>query len=201
LVNTRSALAFAAMSLVLASCTTVTPHGDRGGRIDVSQTTEAENMDHRVNLTDLNVFADSVAEQLVADLAAAHIPELNGQYRVSIIYGDTNNKTDMATTDFEMVRGVIRSKLNNSKMWTDHVRFVTNRARIESIRNREAPPGQNQAAPGSWNPDYTYYLNSDIFQASRGPVSGYAMTFSLVSNSDGAIIWESKAYQTKKAGV
>jgi Peptidoglycan-synthase activator LpoB len=204
----RVVAAAAGVCVGISGCTA--PNGNGGGRIDVTQTTSAEANSHQVNLTDLRAFADSVAEQLVTDLGT--IPELNGQYRVNLIYGDTNNKTDMQTRDIEMVSGEIRSKLLNSRIVNEHVRFLSNRARIDTIRAREAPQAhqpedllgehrnQSASAPSAPNPDYTYYLNSDIYQTSRGNVSDYSMSFHLASAKDGVLIWESKSYGTKKAG-
>ena len=90
------------------------PQGDSGGRVDVTRTTPAERNDARVNTASLFVFSDEVAEQLTADLSS--VPELNGKFRVAVVFGDIVNKTGIVpTSDFEAFRTRIRGKLMQSR--------------------------------------------------------------------------------------
>ena len=176
------------------------PRGDRDGRIGTTSTTEAEWRDARVLPASLTEFSDQVAQRLAMDLAVipdlAAINEQGG--RATVLVGDILNKTgNVATEEFELVRSRLRNNLLTSGYVKDRLRFVENRARLESIRAREnvAP---SETATNAYDPETTFALNGDFYRISRGSTNQYYMEFQLVSLSTGEILFSDR-YDAKQS--
>lgn len=199
------ALAALALTLVtLAGCQP--PPGDTGGRVDVTRTTPAERNDARVNTASLFEFSDQVAQQLAADLSS--VPELNDQYRATIVFGDIVNKTGIVSTnDFEAFRTRIRGKLMQSRSILKNVQFVENKARADDLIRRETGSSGDLLQEGTrqerapLNAEYTYFLNGNMYRVERGgsAVNTYLMNFELTNMKSGAIIWTNEPYEVKQA--
>jgi hypothetical protein len=181
------------------------PVGDTGGRVDVTRTTPAERRDARVNTASLFEFSDQVSQQLAADLAV--VPELNGEYRSTVVFGDIVNKTGIVpTSDFEAFRTRIRGQLMQSGHVLKNVRFVENKARVDDLIRRETSSSQDLLQEGQrrerkdLNAPYTYFLNGDMYRVERGgsSVNTYLMNFNLTNMDDGAIIWTNTPYEVKQ---
>ena len=41
---------------------------------------------------------------------------------------------------------------------------------------------------------HTFYLNGEMYRQGRGNVNQYTMTFNLLRDADGIIVWESLPY-------
>lgn len=194
--------------LLIAGCSNIPPSGSRSGRVEVTDTTPAEANSRQVLPTALVEFSDQVAQQLVADMQ--QIPELNGGYRATVVFGDIANNTQVVpTTDFEAFRNRIRQKLMQSRSVLANVRFVENRARMEALRRREGGGGGDllQQSPGgaaagdALVPEYTFFLNGDMYRVTRGSqeqVNLYMLSFNLTNMQSGELIWTNSPYEIKQ---
>jgi PBP1b-binding outer membrane lipoprotein LpoB len=204
--TTRTILSTALGALALVVFTGCQPPpGDTGGRVDVTRTTPAERRDARVNTASLFEFSDQVAQQLASDLAA--VPELNDQYRATIVFGDIVNKTGIVSTnDFEAFRTRIRGRLMQSRNVLKNVQFVENKARADDLIRRETGSSGDLLQEGTrqerapLNADYTYFLNGNMYRVERGgnTVNTYLMNFELTHMKTGAIIWTNEPYEVKQ---
>ncbi len=191
--------------VVLAGCSP--PKGENNGRVEITDTTPAERGSSQVQLTAQTEFSDQVAQQLAADLS--NVPELNKGYRSTVVFGDIVNKTGVVpTTEFEAFRMRIRSKLMQSQMVLKNIRFVENRARLDSLRQRELGGSGDVLQEGSagsgttpLNPQYTYFLNGEMYRASRGTrdeVNMYLMSYNLTNAQTGELVWTNSPYEVKQ---
>lgn len=195
----------------LLGCSAIPPSGSRSGRVDVTDTTPAEANSPQVLPTALVEFSDQVTQQLVADMK--QVPELNGAYRVTVVFGDIANNTQIvSTTDFEAFRNRIRQKLMQSRTVLANVRFIESRARMEALRAREGvgqgSPDLLQQSPGGAaggmdapDPRYTYFLNGDMYRVARGSrdqVNLYMLSFNLTNAQSGELIWTNSPYEIKQ---
>lgn len=183
------------------------PQGSSGARIPVSETTPAERRDRAVQPSDLASSSDVVAQALAADIQRLADEDFGG-YRVAVKFGDIENKTTLVpTTDFEYVRDRIRSKLMTSRTIRENVKFLEGRQRVERINQREMGDsgdllneGRNTARPTLPNPEYTFYLNGNMYQVTRGSGQSatdlYYMKYQLTRASDGEIVFE-QDYEVK----
>jgi len=173
------------------------PRGKDPGRVEVTNTTPADRADPQVQLTAQHEFSDQVAQQLVADLQK--VPQLNGQYRATVVFGDIVNKTTIVpTSDFEAFRTRIRAKLMQSQYVLKNIRFVENKARVDDLIHKEGGDGGRAGL----NPQYTFFLNGEMYRSERNEnrqqVNEYNMTYNLVSMDSGEIIWSSSPYDVKQ---
>lgn len=172
-----------------------------GGRIDLSRTTHAERQSGQVLPEALIEFSDQVPQRLVADLG--DVPEVRDvEGPVTILVGDINNKTEMvSTSDFEMVASRIRSRLINSDIARDKMRFVERRARMNRIAEREAVGTvETPSGPVNYDPNRTFALNGDFYRVGRSgknDVNQYYMEFQLVSFATNTIVF-SDSYDVKQ---
>jgi hypothetical protein len=189
--------------LLLPACSP--PKGEPTGRAPSTDTTPAERRSAQVSITGLTEQSDLVAEQLMADLNT--IPELNGSYRSTVVFGDIMNKTGIVpTSDFEAFRTKIRGRLLQSQALRAKVRFVESRAKVEELRRREGAGGTDLLQQGTsggvqpLNDQYTYFLNGEMYRVERGnsSVNLYSMSYNLTSMSSGEIIWTSPSYEIKQ---
>lgn len=202
-------LAAAVVAGMLTGCSSIPPTGSRSGRVEVTDTTAAEANSRQVLPTALVEFSDQVTQQLVADMQ--QIPELNGAYRATVVFGDIANNTQVVpTADFEAFRNRIRQKLMQSRSVLANVRFVENRARMEALRAREGGAGGTdllQQSPGgaaggdALDPAYTFFLNGDMYRVTRGgqeQVNLYMLSFNLTNMQSGELIWTNSPYEIKQ---
>lgn len=192
-----------AAAVLTGGCISPTPpRGDSGGRIDVSQGTRAEEGSRLPTTMELSEFRDMVAQQFVQDFM--ELPEFQ-QYRSTIVFGDIVNKTGIVSTaDFEAFRAGLRDKFINSRAIREKVRWIESRQRFEDLNKKELGGSdllQEGSGAGSRkiNPEYTYYLNGDMYRVARGEdrVQMYSMTFNLMRASDSEIVL-SKTYESKR---
>lgn len=182
------------------------PPGSTSGRVDPARTTPAEANDPRVQPTALFEFSDQVAQQLAGDLK--DVPELSGEYRATVVFGDHVNKTGIVSTnDFEAFRTRIRQSLMQSRNVLRSVRFVESKARVDELIRRESSSNRDLLQEGTrgerapLTPDHTYFLNGEMYRVERGGsvVNTYMMSYNLTRMSDGEIIWTNAPYEIKQA--
>ena len=184
--------------VVLLGCAQPPPKGKDPGRVEVTNTTPAERSSAEVQLTAQHEFSDLIAQQLAADFQK--IPELNQGVRVTVVFGDIVNKTEVVpTTEFEAFRTRIRQKLMQSQMILKNIRFVENKARVNDLIAREGDGAPGRAA---LNPKYTYFLNGEMYRSTRAgagqEVNEYQMSYNLTSMDSGEIIWTNSPYDVKQ---
>jgi PBP1b-binding outer membrane lipoprotein LpoB len=197
-------LTIASVGLLAAGCSP--PKGESTGRVESTDTTKAERRSSQVSITALTEQSDQVAEQLAADLNS--VPEFNGSYRSTVVFGDIVNKTQIVpTSDFEAFRTKIRNRLMQSQSLRNKMAFVENRARVEELRRREGGGTQDLLQQGAGrtgvkplNEEYTYFLNGEMYRVDRGSgqVNLYSMSYNLTKMSTGEIIWTSPSYEVKQ---
>jgi len=186
----------------LCSGCSAPPRGEPTGRADVYDTTPAERADRQILPSALAENSDQVAEQLAADLS--NIPDMQ-QYRCTVVFGDLENKTGIVpTSDFEAFRQRTRQKLMQSGLVNNNIRFIENRARFESLQNKEnigSGGTDSDLAKAVRNPEYTYFLNGNMYRVSRGSsesVNLYEISWQLMRASDGSLAWSSAPYEIKQ---
>ncbi len=201
--NPATRLCLVAAIVLNAGCSAPQPPPSNayGPRLDPATTTRGEAGQREILPEGWLEFADSASQQLVGDLSK--LEEFNGPYRVTIIFGDIINKTRvLSTAEFEQFRTNFRGALVNSKTFSDKAVFRTERARMESIRQRELPQG-GSSSPGlkPLNEDYTYILQGEMYATLRSDSALYSLTLQLVNFSSGEGIWQNLPYNFKQAAV
>lgn len=179
------------------------PRGDDGGRVSVGSTTPGEAGSGLMRTSDLVTASDDVALALAQDVDQMVTQDFSGQ-RVTVVFGDLMNKTSrMSTTDFEFVRDRIKSKLMDSRLVRDNARFVENRSRRESLRQRELGQTSDQKVghtsdlpQPAVNEDYFLFLNGNMYSVDRPDTRLYYMKFELMRSSTGETVF-SKDYEVK----
>ncbi len=181
------------------------PTGDSGGRVPVSEMTKGERRSDQMRTADLAEASDEVVMNLAADLSRLADEDFRG-YRITVMLGDIVNKSGtMSTTDFEYVRNRIKSKLMQSDMVRDNIKFVEKRARIENLNRQEYGDQKEdilQEGKGGGvgvertDPHYAFYLNGETYGVHRGETHLFSVTFELQRASDGEIVFN-KHYEVK----
>ncbi len=188
--------------LILPACQEP-PRGDSGGRVSVGSTTPGEASSGLMRTSDLVEASDDVALALAQDVDHMVDQDFAGQ-RVTVVLGDIANKTSkMSTTDFEFVRDRVKSKLMDSRVVRDNARFVENRARRESLRQRELGQTGDQKVghtsdlpQPAVNEDYFLFLNGNMYSVDRPDTRLYYLKFELMRSSTGETVF-SKDYEVK----
>ena len=192
-------------ALVLASCETPPPRGDSGGRVAVGSTTAGEASSGLVRPADLIEASDVVAQALARDVDQMVTEDFGGS-RVTVVFGDIQNKTTkMPTTDFEFLRDRIKSKLFDSRLVRNNVKFVENRSRRESLRQRELGQTGDQKIGSTSdlpqptvNEDFFAFLNGNMYSVDRPGARLYYLKFELMRSSTGETVF-SRDYEVKYA--
>ncbi|CAG0996606.1 hypothetical protein PHYC_02603 [Phycisphaerales bacterium] len=191
----------AALGAAVLSACNAPPKGEQTRRVEISDTTKAERRSAQVQPAALVEFSDQVAQQLVADITA--LPEFNSGQRVSVVFGDIVNKTQIVpTSDFEAFRNRVRQKLINSSVARSRIRWIESRARMEELRQQEL--GGTEGATGQTtplNPGMTYFLNGEMYRVNREGKEGvhlYMMNFNLSNAQSREMIWQNVPYEIKQ---
>jgi hypothetical protein len=184
-------------SITLIGCDSPTPQGDSGGRIDPYNSTSADERSDQANMPELLTFAESTASQLAQDLSDLPInhPPSNGDTRYGAILelGQIVNKTRTSSVDFELIQKRVRNQLLRSKIFTDQFVIVESGTMMDLERetilgdpqneNEYLLQGGSQTAKNRsdrYDPNYTYVLRGEFFEARRGSTRRYYLTFNLV---------------------
>lgn len=188
-----SLLAMLAAALSPAGCAS-----DSGGRIDISETTQAERESTRIMPIAYVEASDQMSRRLVADLAQVPVVR-DAEGPVTIILGDLNNQTGKVdTTEFEMMARRLRGNLLNSRTAGDRLTFVERRARMTRIAEQERVGSEGYAAqPPDYAPGQTFALNGDFFRVGRGDTQQYYMEMTLSHFGSNQIVWSDR-YEIKQ---
>ncbi len=179
------------------------PRGDSGGRVSVGSTTPGEASSGLVRSADLVTASEEVAEALAQDVDRLTNEDFQGK-RITVVFGDIVNKTSkMPTTDFEFLRDRIKSRLMDSRLVRNNAKFVENRSRRESLRQRELGQTGDQKVghtsdlpQPSVNEDFFVFLNGNMYSVDRPGTRLYYMKFELMKSADGETVF-SKDYEVK----
>jgi hypothetical protein len=189
------ALSLALTAAALTACDSP-PSGARGSRVDPGITTKAERHSAKITPVSLIEFSDQASQRLAQDIA--EMPEIrglnDGGQRATIILGDINNKTGVVSSnDFEMMTRRMRQNLLTSNYARDRMKFVTERARMSAIRERElVGPNEGNAEPANYDAANSFALNGDFYRVARGNTNRYYMEFQLVSFKTNEIVWSDR---------
>lgn len=193
----------AVSGLLLGGCSSP-PMGNSGGRIPVGNSTRAEEGSRLVTTSELDEFRNDAAERFAQDIM--ELDEFQ-QYKSTIVFGDIVNKTGLVpTADFEAFRTGLRGKLMDSRVLRNKVRWIESKARWEDLKKKELgnsndllQEGPAAGADRKLNPEYTYFLNGEMYRISRGgdEVQMYSLTFNLMKASDSEIVIN-KTYESKR---
>jgi hypothetical protein len=188
---------------VLGGCSSP-PMGNSGGRTPMGDSTRAEAGSRLVTTQELSEFRDQSAERFSQDIM--ELDEFQ-QFKSTIVFGDIVNKTGLVpTADFEAFRTGLRDRLINSKVMRNKVRWIESKARWEDLKKKELGNSgdllQEGAAAGAdrkLNPEYTYFLNAEMYRVARGgdDVQMYSLTFNLMRASDSEIVIN-KTFESKR---
>ncbi len=195
--------ALLSMVALLSACQTP-PQGTHSGRLSSTTTTPGEANSRNITSTSLVEASDKISQALAADIQRIS-SEVGGQFRVTVVFGDLDNKTQGVTNtaDFEFLRDRIKSKLAQSGMFRENVAFVLNRAKLADLNRREmgaaapelTPAGQT--ATSQLNPNYTLYLNGYMYGVFREGTNLYYLKFELDRASNGETVF-SNDYEVKR---
>lgn len=199
----RQTLSLLLLPLAALGACQQAPKGDDGGRVAVGSTTSGEASTGLMRTSDLVTASDDVALALAQDVDAMVMQDFSGQ-RITVVFGDLMNKTSkMSTTDFEFVRDRIKSKLMDSRVVRNNARFVENRSRRESLRQRElGQTGEEKVGATSdlpqpaVNEEFFLFLNGNMYSVDRPDTRLYYMKFELMRSSTGETVF-SKDYEVK----
>ncbi|MCC5828541.1 MAG: hypothetical protein JJU36_03755 [Phycisphaeraceae bacterium] len=185
---TRGLLIVLALALTAGGCRQEKP------RLESGEISRYETRDPRP----LPVIYDEFAEQLAQDFAQ-DMSTIKGREginsRVTIAFGDIVNKTgNVSSSEFEMIRNSMRTRLTQSEMVQREVRFVENRARMNALIRTET--GQT-AEVDRIDLDNAWVLNMDVLRASRGRFNEYQAYVRLVDFRTGTILFE-RQYQSRQ---
>ncbi len=197
-------LALAASIALSAGACNSPPSGDSSGRVSPGTTTAAESRSRAIPPASLIEASDKVAQELARDIKRV-AEEVGGGYRITIVFGHIENKTqgEVGTQEFEMVRDRIQSRLNQSELFRDNVRFVETRASIEELRQRERGTPRDLLQEGRATgvsqapPEYMLFLNGSMYGIFRGSTNLYYLKFELTRESDGEKVFSSD-YEVKR---
>ncbi|MDX2148629.1 MAG: hypothetical protein SFZ23_14020 [Planctomycetota bacterium] len=195
------------LAMVLGACQSP-PTGYSAGRIPVSESTRAEANDRRVQPADLIDASEQVAQELARDIQRLADEDFGG-YRVTVAFGDFENKTgNVSTTDFEYVRDRVQSRLMTSRLVRNNIKFVQGRARLEELNQRELgvredilQEGGSNSTVAARDPNFFFYLNGNMYRVNRGGENRdatdlYYIKYQLVRASDAEIVFDSD-YEVK----
>jgi hypothetical protein len=190
----------AALGVLCLGACSAAPDNLNRGRIDPSESTEAEENSSQLQITAITAAGNRIPQQLAQDLLQFP-PIRDSKYRIIVVMGDLNNKCpSVSSNDFEALRTTIRSNLMQSQFIRDRVMFVESRARMDALRAREGVAGGGAPA---YDPAYTYTLNGDFYQISRaatdkGEANQYLMRFNLVNFQTGELFSVGQPYVVKQ---
>lgn len=195
--------AVALCSVALMSACETAPRGDTGGRVPVGSTTSGEASTGLMRTADLATASDDVALALAQDIDRISSEDFQNR-RITVVFGDIMNKTSkMPTTDFEYVRDRIKSKLMDSRVVRNNVKFVENRSRRESLRQRELGQSGDQKIghtselpQPTINEEFFVFLNGNMYSVDRPDTRLYYLKFELMRSSDGETVF-SNDYEVK----
>lgn len=169
------------------------PQGEPWGRYSSTTTTPAEASSEKILPASLIEASDTVTQALIADVQRVS-DEVGAGKRVTVVFGNIVNKTQgaVATQEFELVRDRIKTRLVQSRLFRDNVRFVASRAAIEELNRRELGGGSGDllqergggagGASGATEAlagEYTLYLNGTMYAIFRGSTNFYYLKFEL----------------------
>lgn len=174
------------LGVALGGCAQYGPAGNRGGRVDPSDTVSYEYRDKAAPTADLRQFAGQATEQIAQRIA--DVPEIAGSpTKVVIALGAITNRTNTPTADFVTIRRKVFTGLVNSSV-RKYADIVEQPEIMKTQLERYAAGTQSQ--PGTYDPGITYLLQGEFGELNRlnGQVSDYYFDFTLTNLRTGQIV-------------
>lgn len=168
----RSPLAVTATLALLAAvaaCNTA-PRGNTRGTIDPYRNTPADESDRAVNTASLLEFCDQASDAIAMRIAAVCRPF---ETKVLIEMGDLENQTDTPTSDFELIRRRMSSRLINSDIVREYAQINAAPERLSRQYDRYAPRQSTDGARAyegvnKYDPSKTFLLEGYFGEMTRG---------------------------------
>ncbi|MEQ9461141.1 MAG: hypothetical protein RIG82_09345 [Phycisphaeraceae bacterium] len=190
-------------TLLVITLITLTGCKSQGGKVGAGEVTQGERESTRIQLVELEEFADQAATDLIRDLAelpelgaqTRNTPELNGVTpKPTIFIGDLANQTDIVSTrDFEIVARKITSTLLSSRVGREQIKFIERSARVNAIAESEGVT----RTPPTLEGGQTYALTGNFYRSARGDTQSYFLEYTLIRLEDGQIVF-STTYDSKR---
>lgn len=178
-------LTLAGALLAAVSACAGPPRGDSGGRLDPGETTAADVMSDQANVPDLFAFGDQVGEALAYQISG--IPEIrSSSSRVILELGTLENQTRTPLSDFEMIQKRLHRAVQRSPHLRDRVMVVESRDRMQ-YEMAKVTGGNGGVA--QYDPNQTYVLQGDFYEAVRGNARRYWFNFQLTNLASRAIVF------------
>lgn len=182
--SSRPSLSVVLAAAALAACGGP-PHGDSGGRLDPRETTAADVMSDQANVPDMLSFGDQVGESLAYQIS--DIPEIRSSpTRVILELGTIENQTRTPLSDFEMIQKRLHRAIQRSPHLRSKVMVVESRDRMEYEMAKVTGQGGGVA---QYDPNQTYVLQGDFYEAVRGNARRYWFNFQLTNLASRAIVF------------
>lgn len=202
--HARSLVSLGLLGAIAFSSACSPPQGRDGGRLTPTTTTYAEEKSAALPITSIVEASSKISEDVARDIVRVS-GEVGKGFRVVVVFGDLENKTQggVNTTDFELMRERLKSRLVQSSLFRDNVKFVANRAALASLNAREIGQAKDPLQEGgaaqtpALNPQYTLYLNGSMYGSFRGGTNYYYITFKLIRASDGEEVFNAD-YEIKR---
>lgn len=173
---------------LLGGCQSSAPQGSTGGRIDPYATTEADRRSRAASMPTLLEFGDQAAQNLIRDLP--DVQEIQALPTKAVLeLGDIANNTRTPSNNFEMIQRRLRGQLLQSRMIKDNFIVVESGRRMDLELTRvTGPPADDLLQEGGggggtaqYDPNITFLLMGDFYEAGRGDTRRYWCEFKLVN--------------------
>lgn len=177
---------WALVSAILVTLTACAgpPRGDSGGRLDPGETTAADVFSDQANVPDLFAFGDQVGEALAYQIS--DIPEIrNNPNRVILELGSLQNETRTPLSDFEMIQKRLHRAVQRSPHLRNKVMVVASRDRMDYEMSKLGAGG----GAATYDPNQTYVLQGDFYEAIRGNARRYWFNLQLTNVASRAIVF------------
>lgn len=177
--------------IALAVVTTVSvigcaPEGNSGGRLDPYASTESDQRSHKILLPQLLESTDTTVQELCAELVS--IPSISSRAeRMAFELGQVSNQTATPTSDFNLIKARLASRLRSSDILRNKFLFVENKGRVEESINHIGAGGQEGTA--TYKLKDTVILLCDFMEANRGGKRTYFYEFKLVKADTRELIY------------
>ncbi len=146
------------------------PRGNTRGTVDPYRSTPADETDRAANSASLLEFSDNAADAIARRIASVC---KSFDTKALIEMGDLENQTDTPTSDFELIRRRMSSRLINSDIVREYAQINAAPERLSRQYDRFAPknsPDGSQTYEGvnKYDPSKTFLLEGYFGEMVRG---------------------------------
>ena len=150
------------------------PQGNSGGRLDPYESTHSDARSHKMSMPELLSATDVAAQELAAELVT--IPAIASRTsKYALELAPVANQTATPTSDFNMIKARLASRLRSRDILRQRFMFVENKGRVDAA-NEHIDGGaqedlmQEGRATGSstYSKSNTVILLCDFMESNRG---------------------------------